>query len=132
MPSSVIHKVLQGSFKNRIELTVENTSSHTTKWVKVEARNPPSWLRFERQSVTIHEIQPHGEATAFFTFDVDSTVPVDMEHAVIFDIRSESGEKWKKEIHIVIVRSSIVGKLINRLRASILKGQAFEKHENLS
>mgnify|MGYP001593518300 CR=1 len=111
----MVHKVPQGSFHNRIELTVENTSSHTTKWIKVEVKSPPSWLRFEKQAITIDEIKPRGEAIALFTFAVNPAIAVGTDCTLLFVIRSQSGEVWNKEIHLTIVRQSIFRKLLGRL-----------------
>lgn len=117
----MIHKVPQGSFQNRFE----NTSSNEARWISVEAKNPPSSLRFEKQAITIDEIKPRGEAIAPFTFAINPGIPVGTDYTLLFVIRSQSGEVWNKEIHLVIVRQSMTS-LTREVVATGLREEGFE------
>jgi len=87
---------------NTIELSVANSSTQVTEEVKVEVTNAPAWLKFIEKSVNIALLKSKEELSASFNFSVEKTAEVNKKQTLNFTITDKTGQKWTKEITIII------------------------------
>ncbi len=103
--SQTIYKIPFAAKDNRIELTVENSSAVSAKFVNVKVDSCPSWVKMKTVETAVGEI-PAGEDKEFiFNFDIDMTAPVGMEESIKFlitcgEAKKGTEETWSKEIKI--------------------------------
>lgn len=87
---------------NMLELTVANGSSTPAAHVKVAVTNVPAWVHFTWSEQVLEQVEANGEATARFTFSIDKAAPVNCEQALTFTITLPTGERWTKQMRIVV------------------------------
>jgi hypothetical protein len=102
MMAQTAHRIPCASGGNTIKLTVANGSPLATSKVKVEATNVPSWLRFAQTEQILHALKAGEESAATFSFSIDPSTPVNQEHRLQFHISTVDGQRWSKEIVIVV------------------------------
>jgi len=96
------HQLPFESKDNRVDLSVQNTSSVVASGVKVEISNVPGWLHFTSASQIISRLKPKGDTTASFSFSVDKLAPINKPQTLTFTITSSTGEKWTKQIDVAV------------------------------
>ena len=92
-----------GSSNSTIELSIVNGSS--TKQIsslKVIAVDVPEWIHVTPKEQSVNGLQSNGETITKFTFDVDKSAPLNKDVVLRFEISSQSGETWEKEITLNI------------------------------
>lgn len=95
--SQTVYKIPFATKDNRIELTVENSSAVSAKFVNVKVDSCPSWIKMKTVETAVGEI-PAGEDKEFtFNFDIEKTAPVDVEEIIKFLITSGEAKKGTKE-----------------------------------
>jgi hypothetical protein len=90
------------SNKNRIELTVANTSISKISNVSVEGIDLPEWVHVTPELQTISSIEANTENEVIFEFSIDKTAPVKKEQTLTFKITSQTGERWTKQIKLMV------------------------------
>lgn len=98
-----VHQLPFASEDNRLELTVENSSTTSLLSVAVRLSNPPSWLRFRNTEERIESVEGKKERIALFAFSVDRSAPVRESYTLRFSLSTPSGESWTKEIALSIL-----------------------------
>jgi len=96
------HQLPFESTDNRVELSVQNTSSVVASGVKVEVSNVPGWLHFGSSSQTISRLKAKSDTTASFSFSVDKLAPINKPQTLTFIITSSTGEKWTKQLDVSV------------------------------
>jgi Secretion system C-terminal sorting domain len=96
------NQIPYGSKDHRIELSVHNSSNVAVSGVNVEAANIPEWLRFTSSKQAIGQVKGKGDTTAVFTFSIDKLAPIDKPQTLTFTITSADGEKWIKQLTVVV------------------------------
>jgi hypothetical protein len=99
---SQCYEIPFSSNKNRIELTVANTSISKISNVSVERIDLPEWVHVTPELQTISSIEANTEKEVTFTFSIDKAAPVKKEQTLTFKITSQTGEQWTKQIKIII------------------------------
>ena len=93
----------------KVEHTAEEKVEHTSQVystlqaskVKVTAEEIPSSIHIASRESDVHEVKG-GEPAAVFMFDVARTAPVGVEQKLKFSVTSSSGEKWIKQIDLIV------------------------------
>lgn len=98
-PHLEAHAVPFGSHGNAVELTLVATGGSSDSLV-VTAAQLPAWLRLTPAHTRVLPAQ--GETVARFAFDVDESAPVGDTAAVRFEITSGTGQRWMREVHLVV------------------------------
>jgi hypothetical protein len=70
--------------------------------VRVSLQNAPAWLQFAQREQTIRSVGAGEEELALFVFSVDKSAPVGEAQTLQFVISTSRGERWTKEICIVV------------------------------
>lgn len=87
---------------NTIELVVANSSTVEATEVKVSLQNAPAWLQFVQKEQKISSLAAGEEQRAVFVFAVDKSAPVGEEQVLTIVISNSTGERWTKEIRVVV------------------------------
>ncbi len=93
---------ISASEGNIIELSVANSSALTANQVKVELTSTIAGLKFTEKSATIASINAKEEQKASFIFLVDKSAQVNKEQTLSFTITDKTGQKWTKDIKVII------------------------------
>jgi hypothetical protein len=100
--SNGVYTIPFGTANNTIELTVANTSAQSATGVKVEGVNIPAWIHLTPEMQTIQTVDEKADKEVTFTFAVDKTAPVKKEQTLTFNITTSTGERWTKQIKIMV------------------------------
>ena len=87
---------------NTFELTVANGSDVAVADVTVKPIEVPSWLHLSTEERQLDQLKAKSEITVTFTFDVDKHAIANHEQKLTFNIRTSTGEEWKKEITLKV------------------------------
>lgn len=103
-PSQVIRAshVPFGSKKNTIQLVVMNKGVKKAQDLVVTAYDVPWWFRYTTEADTLHYKLKDEQATAAFEFSLEPTAPVGVVSSLFFTVSSASGEKWTKELKVIV------------------------------
>jgi uncharacterized membrane protein len=100
--AQTVHHLPFASQGNAIELAVANTSGMRIADIGVRIENAPGWLHFAQKEQTISSVAAGEEERALFVFSVDKSAPVGEERTLQFVASNSRGERWTKEIRIVV------------------------------
>ncbi len=96
------HHVPFASTGNKIELTIANSQPQMIANIRVGVSKLPNWLHISPEDQTVQSLKGQGERTATFTFSVDRTAPVKKETTISLEAIGASGQKWTKNINIIV------------------------------
>ncbi len=87
---------------NKIELTIANSQPQMVANIQVGISKLPNWLHISPGDQTVQSLKGQGEHTATFTFSVDRSAPVKKETTISLDATGTNGQKWTKNINIIV------------------------------
>jgi hypothetical protein len=97
-----VYELPFASENNSIEIVVKNVSSEENFTGRVELQSSPKWLSFESVTQEVKNLPANGNASAFFTFNVDDEAEVQTKEEIIFNIIESNGSKRVKKITVSV------------------------------
>lgn len=91
-----------GSKKNTIQLVVMNKGIKKVQDLIVSTYEAPKWIHFTSEADTLRYKLKDDEEVAGFEFSVDPTAPVGVVTTLHFVVSSVNGERWTKELSVMV------------------------------
>ncbi|MBI9072441.1 MAG: T9SS type A sorting domain-containing protein [Melioribacteraceae bacterium] len=88
---------------NKIELTVENTSSINANDIKVKVLEKPDWLSIDSMTKELANLDAGETTVTNLEFSVDKEAPIGEESLITISLQTKNEQTFTKEINLKVL-----------------------------